>query len=299
MIAFLFGLALLTCLVLSIIGYRNLRSDPLDALSVQDRALIKTEVRKTHTSSGPISRFSRVLGVEIGRVLGPAYRSYLDRKNIEAGVIHANFEQLMTVKCKLLLISLAPAIALAYTTKMPLLAVLLIVLMFFVPDVSLLAHASERQSKIEESLPDFLDILSVTVSAGLSFRGALERVIQRTDGPLAEELQHTLRQMDVGESRSVAFSNLKARTKADSVDSFVTALLQSEELGSPLTQSLEQIAQSMRMETAQKARQRASKASPKISAVVSLVMVPATMVLLGVTMFLASDINLSELLNLN
>lgn len=299
MIALLFGLVTLALILIAIFGYRNLKSDPLDQLTDQDRALIKAEARRERSATGPITKLSKKVGSELGRILGAGYRNYINRKNIEAGNLHTNFEQLMAVKSRLLIIGIIPAVALALSTKMPFLGALLVVLMFFVPDISLVAHASERQSKIEDGLPDFLDILSVTVSAGLSFRSALERVIQRTEGPLADELQYTLRQMDVGESRAVAFSNLKDRTKADSVDSFVTALLQSEELGSPLTESLEQIAQGMRMETAQKARQRASKASPKISAVVSLIMVPATMVLLGVTMFLASDINLSELLNLS
>lgn len=167
--------------------------------------------------------------------------------------------------------------------------------LFFIPDIALWSKASERQEQIEDELPDFLDVLAVTVSAGLSFRGALERVIERSDGPLTEEMRLTLRQMDMGPSRTEAFQDLRARTRSESLESFITALLQSEELGAPLTDALNQIALDMRRVTAQRARQKAARANPKISAVVSLVMVPATMILIGVGMFFAVDIDFGEL----
>ena len=103
--------------------------------------------------------------------------------------------------------------------------------------------------------------------------------------------------MDVGQSRSEAFAALRSRTTSESLESFVTALLQSEELGSPLSDALDQIALDMRRVTAQRARQKASKANPKISAVVTLVMVPGTMVLIMVSMYFVAGIDFGEILS--
>lgn len=298
MFSLVIATALLAVLVLALIGWRQLRSDPLAEISESDRALIRRPEQVRKEPTGPISKLATSLGREFSSLLGNGYRNWVMARNAEAGTVYSRFENFMAMKAKLFLYGLAPALLILVVVKQPLLAALMVTAMFFVPDISLWSKASERQSEIDDALPDFLDILAVTVSAGLSFRGALQRVIERTEGPLSDELLITMRQLDVGESVSSAFLALKNRTKSDSVNSFVTALLQSQELGSPLSEALDQIAESMRQETAQKARQRASKASPKISAVVSFIMVPATMLLLGVTMFYASGINLKELIDL-
>jgi tight adherence protein C len=169
------------------------------------------------------------------------------------------------------------------------------VLGFFLPDLQLRQAGKKRQSEIDDALPDFLDVLAVTVSAGLSFRSSLRKVVERTDGPLAVEMQRTLRQMEVGEPRTVAFTNLRKRTESDALEKFVVALVQAEELGAPLVDALDQIALDMRRDTAQRARQQASKASPQIAGVVTMVMVPGTMVLILATMWFGSGFDSMEL----
>lgn len=296
MIAFALGLAALAVVVTALRGVRLLRADPLEDLSEQDRGLIRETVRAKKSESGPISRLADTLGREITPLLGDGYRRFMTAKIIESGrEDYADFSQFMALKAKLAVFGAIPALLVCLYFGYWIAGIGFVAVLFFIPDISLWSQASERQEKIEDELPDFLDVLAVTVSAGLSFRGALERVIERSDGPLTDEMRLTLRQMDVGQSRSEAFQDLRTRTRSESLESFITALLQSEELGAPLTDALNQIALDMRRVTAQRARQKAAKANPKISAVVSLVMVPATMVLIGVGMFFAVDIDFGEL----
>lgn len=292
-----FGIAALLIAGLAMRGYALVKTDPLAKLSPQDRALITTSAKRKRRQTGPLDSLAAAIAPDVANLLGPAYRRFASDRIVRSGnADYADFRQFMQQKCKLLLIGVVPAVLISVLVQ-PLLGIGFLVALFFIADISLASKASERQEQIEDALPDFLDVLAVTVSAGLSFRAALERVIERVEGPLSDELRLTLRQMDVGQSRSEAFAALRSRTTSESLESFVTALLQSEELGSPLSDALDQIALDMRRVTAQRARQKASKANPKISAVVTLVMVPGTMVLIMVSMYFVAGIDFGEILS--
>lgn len=152
----------------------------------------------------------------------------------------------------------------------------------------LVGAASKRQKQIESELPDFLDVLGVTVTAGLGFRQAVERVCEFHAGPLAEEMRTTLQEMAVGVSRRQAFVSMRERTQSEGVSAFVTALLQAEELGVPLSSALDSIASDVRQEHAQRVRQDAAKAAPKVSLVVTLTIVPGTLLLIGSAILIAN-----------
>lgn len=167
-------------------------------------------------------------------------------------------------------------------------AILVLALCWFWMDVWVRVAGRNRQHQIDRELPDFLDVLSVTVSAGLGFRSALERVARSSTGPLSEEALTTLREMDLGIPRRQAFMNLRDRNESVSLGSFVTAVLQSEELGVPLSQSLVDIAGEIRREFAQQTRQRAARTGPKVSLVVTTTIVPGAMLLITASMVLAN-----------
>jgi tight adherence protein C len=133
------------------------------------------------------------------------------------------------------------------------------------------------------------------VSVGLIFRTALDWAAARHTGPLAEEIIYALRQMDLGESRSEAFARVRQRNDSPALESFISALLQAEELGAPITDTLAQIAREMRRSVAQSARRRAARRAPQISLVVTMVMVPGTLVLLLAALLLSSGLNLGGL----
>lgn len=155
-------------------------------------------------------------------------------------------------------------------------------------DLWLVLVSRARLDQINRELPDFLDVLGVTVSAGLSFRQAIERVSDFHDGPLAQEMRTALREMSVGVSRRQAFRAVRERTRSESVGVFVTALLQAEELGVPLAEALREIAAEVRRERAQQVRREAAKASPKVALVVTTTMVPGAIVLMIAGLVLAN-----------
>ncbi|MFC9456003.1 DUF5936 domain-containing protein [Streptomyces sp. NPDC056983] len=154
----------------------------------------------------------------------------------------------------------------------------------------------ERKEVIDRTLPDFLDVLAVVVSAGLGFRQALDRVAEKYEGPWADELSITLRQMDMGVSRRQAFDELRRRNASEQVAQFVSALQQGEELGSPIAETLIQIATDMRRTDAQNSRRRAAKTIPKATMVTLVFMLPATMILIATGMFLGSGSNFGSIL---
>ncbi|MFD7185715.1 DUF5936 domain-containing protein [Streptomyces sp. NPDC059904] len=154
----------------------------------------------------------------------------------------------------------------------------------------------ERKEVIDRTLPDFLDVLAVVVSAGLGFRQALDRVAEKYEGPWADELRITLRQMDMGVSRRQAFDELRRRNASEQVAQFVSALQQGEELGSPIAETLIQIATDMRRTDAQNSRRRAAKTIPKATMVTLVFMLPATMILIATGMFLGSGANFGSIL---
>lgn len=176
----------------------------------------------------------------------------------------------------------------------PFLALFMIAFGVFWVEVGIFAAIRQRKEQIERTLPDFLDVLAVVVSAGLGFREALERVADKYEGPWADELRITLRQMDMGVGRRKAFEELRRRNDSEQVAQFVTALQQGEELGAPITETLIQIANDMRRTDAQNARRRASKAVPKATLTITSIMVPATMILLVAAFVFGADADFSS-----
>jgi tight adherence protein C len=168
------------------------------------------------------------------------------------------------------------------------------VLLLAYPTVWLYSEAQRRQRQIEQELPDFLDILAITVTAGLGFRAAMERVGETLEGPLSEEIRRTLRRMDVGVRRRQAFVELRERNpRSATMGLFVTAIIQAEELGAPLADTLNQLAADMRREFSQQARRRAARAAPRVSLIITMIIMPAIVALIVVALFLGSDASLS------
>ncbi|MGA5320125.1 DUF5936 domain-containing protein [Streptomyces seoulensis] len=174
-------------------------------------------------------------------------------------------------------------------------ALLLLAFGAFWTEVGIWSAIRVRRDVIERTLPDFLDVLAVVVSAGLGFRQALDRVSTRYEGPWADELRITLRQMDLGMTRRQAFSELRRRNDSEQVAMFVTALQQGEELGAPIVDTLVSLAKDMRRTDAQNARRKAARAVPKATLMITTFMVPATMLLLGAGLLLGSGVDFGSL----
>lgn len=176
-----------------------------------------------------------------------------------------------------------------------LLALLMIAFGLFWVEAGIWSAIRVRREHIERTLPDFLDVLAVVVSAGLGFRQALDRVAEKYEGPWSDELRITLRQMDMGVSRRQAFEELRRRNDSEQVAMFVTTLQQGEELGAPIVETLIQIANDMRRTDAQNARRKAAKAVPKATFAVTTFLLPGTLVLLTVGFVYGADVDFSFL----
>lgn len=169
--------------------------------------------------------------------------------------------------------------ALAYLGS-PFVGVVLGVLLCAWMPLWLWGAGARRQRAIDAELPDFLDVLGVTVRAGLGFRASLGRVCEFSDGPLAQEIRAALHQMSLGVPRRRVFEDLRDRTRSEAFGNFVAALLQAEELGVPMSDALTDIAADVRRDHAQKVRQQAAKAGPKVSLAVTVTIVPGALLLL-------------------
>ncbi|RNL83488.1 type II secretion system F family protein [Halostreptopolyspora alba] len=159
-------------------------------------------------------------------------------------------------------------------------------------DIQLHSTSQKRQDEIQRQLPDFLDVLAVTVGAGLAFRQALSRVADSMPGVLADEFRIALRQMDLGTSRRDAFIEMRRRNSNEALGKFVSALQQSEELGAPLTDALQAVSQDMRREDAQYLRRRAQRLNPRVTGITAATMLPGLILVIGGSMIIGSTPNI-------
>jgi tight adherence protein C len=139
------------------------------------------------------------------------------------------------------------------------------------------ARASERQRKVNRAVPDALDILTICVQAGLGFDAALAQIVERSQGPLSEELGRFLHELRIGVPRAECFNRLLHRTNSNELRILVGALVQAQQLGVPIAQTLEEQAADMRVRRIQRAREEGAKASPKIALITTILIAPAVM----------------------
>jgi tight adherence protein C len=132
------------------------------------------------------------------------------------------------------------------------------------PRARLSRRVTERQQAILKDLPDTLDLLAVSVEAGMGFEGAIDVVCQHFRSPLAEEFSLTLREMELGMGRREAFQDLKRRTEVPELSNFVLAVLQADALGIPIGRVLKTQAEEMRSKRRMWAREKAGKLPVKI-----------------------------------
>ena len=126
------------------------------------------------------------------------------------------------------------------------------------------SRAKKRQKEIQLALPFTFDLISVSVSAGMAFDGAMQVVAERTKGALSEELRRTLREVNLGITREEALSNLVKRTGVEDLRSFVTAVNYIAKLGGSLVAVIEVQTEALRVKRRQRAEKKANQAPVKI-----------------------------------
>ena len=138
--------------------------------------------------------------------------------------------------------------------------VAVIILMRF----SLKSRIKKRKLAVQNQLPEVLDLLSVSVEAGLGFDAALQRISERASGPLIDEMNAAYREITLGRPRAEALRNLEQRCGLEEIKTFVAAIIQADQLGISLKNVLKSQAQQMRLLKRQKIEEKAMKAPVKI-----------------------------------
>ncbi len=151
---------------------------------------------------------------------------------------------------------------------------------FFLPDLLIAQKGKARQHSIQLELPDTLDQIRMSVDAGLGFEAALARVARSGEGPFADELQRTLREIQLGIPRPQALRNLSSRTAVSDLDSFILAVVQSEQYGIPVAGVLRVQSDELRDKRFQRAEEQAMKLPVKLIFPLAMCIFPAMFIIL-------------------
>jgi tight adherence protein C len=154
------------------------------------------------------------------------------------------------------------------------------VLGYFAPNIALYQAAYNRREQLRRGLPDSLDLLTISVEAGLTFDAALSQVARNTTGPLADEFFRVLQEMQIGLGRADAMRALGERTDLPELRSFLTAMVQADAFGIPIAQVLRIQAREMRVKRRQRAEEQAQKVPVKILFPLIFCILPALFVVI-------------------
>jgi len=135
---------------------------------------------------------------------------------------------------------------------------------YMAPEFWLGRRIRGRSEQMVLQLPDALDLLTISVEAGLGFDAALAKVVEKMEGPLVMEFRQALAEIRMGRSRRDALRDVVARADAQPISNFIGAIVQAEQLGVPIAKVLQIQSQQLRIERRQRAEEMAAKAPVKM-----------------------------------
>ncbi len=225
------------------------------------------------------------LGAAIGGRSGGRSDQQTKRNLIAAGMYHVTpgrflgYRVLCTVAFPLLWIWLGASIGVK-PVQLALLAAIIGFVGWWLPARIIRERANQRLNEIDYQLPELIDLLVVTIEAGLGFVGAMQMASGRVGPPLGQEIQLTLQEQSMGLSIQEAMLNMLARTDTASMRSFVRSIVQGEALGVSIGQIMRDLAGEMRRRRRAVAQEKAQKAPIKILFPLILLIFPAMFVIL-------------------
>jgi tight adherence protein C len=135
---------------------------------------------------------------------------------------------------------------------------------FFFPDLWVRDERKRRQKRILRAMPDTIDIIAISVEAGLGFDAAVQRVAAKTKDELSAEFERYLLELRVGKAKREALRNIIWRTGVADLSQFITAIIQADQLGVSITNVLRIQSEQMRTRRRQRAEELAHKAPIKM-----------------------------------
>ena len=157
---------------------------------------------------------------------------------------------------------------------------LLTIVGFLVPDSMLARKVEERQHEVLGTLSDTLDLLTISVEAGLSLNAAIAQVVQNVPGVLSQEFARMLQEIQLGVPRSEAFRHLADRTDVEELNSFALAMIQADVFGVSIASVLRTQASQLRIKRRQTAEAKAQQTPVKIVFPLILCILPALFVII-------------------
>jgi tight adherence protein C len=235
--------------------------------------------REITRSTGLFAPLAAVIAAPVVRLVPRTSRETVGRRLLAAGIAHRiSPDQLLAAKA--VLAGLGAVLGFAAGSKASAAIAILLgigfgLAGFFLPEMFVSGRINDRRERIVAALPDALDLVGVSVEAGLSFEGALAKLVQYMDGPLIEELALTLNEMRVGESRTEALKRLASRLEIEELDTFVSAVVQAEQLGTSMAAMLRVQADDARKRRQFAAEEKAMKAPIKMLLPTTVFIFPA------------------------
>jgi len=151
---------------------------------------------------------------------------------------------------------------------------------YYLPNVWLTSRISARRREIERAMPDALDLLVISVEAGLGFDAAVQRLTQKADNALTRELRRVIAEIQMGRSRREALKDMVNRTEVPDLNTFVSAIIQADQLGVSISRVLAVQAEQMRVIRRQRAEELAAKAPLKMLFPMVLLIFPAMFIVI-------------------
>jgi tight adherence protein C len=152
---------------------------------------------------------------------------------------------------------------------------------FVLPNILLYNAGLKREALMQRALPDAMDLLTVSVEAGLGFDAAVMKVARNTKGPLALEFSRLLQEMQIGTGRADAMRALAERSTLKDLRSFSLAMVQADQLGVPIGRVLRVQSQEMRVKKRQRAEEQAQKVPVKIMIPLIFFIMPCLLIVIG------------------
>lgn len=216
-----------------------------------------------------LSPFYRLMVPRVQQIKMPKYRKEMKVKFVAAGVSDQfDADEFFALKIASSVVAFVLLIfaAVNFDFSLSLSTVFLVIIGgFFLPDLSILELKSKRHKKIQKELPTFMDLMTLSVEAGLDFMAAISRVVQfAKPGPLRDEFNQMLKELQLGTVRADALRNLADRVQLPELSSFATILIQADQMGASIGPVLRTQSDLLRQLRFQKAEREGAKAAQKI-----------------------------------